>query len=251
MLFFGSKSKKINKEYDKTRIPVHIAIFMDGNGRWAKKRGMPRKVGHREGANTLRTISKFCNKIGIKYLTVYAFSTENWTRPKEEVDALMSLLLEYLRDIDNEIGDDNVRIRIIGDVGRLSEEIQKEIAVVNRKTEKNDGFNLIFALNYGGRDEIVHAVRDIAIKVKKGLLKEDEITENTVTNYLYTVGIPDPELVIRASGEKRISNFLLWQSAYSEFWFPNVLWPDFREEHIIEAIIEYQSRNRRYGGIKG
>lgn len=248
-MFFSKWKKKEKADIGEGKLPEHIAIVMDGNGRWAQKRGLPRNLGHREGSNTLRKIVKACDRIGIKYLTVYAFSTENWNRPKGEVDCLMDLLLEYLKNAENEIGGRNIRIRVIGNVNRLSEEIKSEIARVMKSTEKNDGMTLVIALNYGGRDEIVAAVKRIAEDVKKGSLSLDAIDEQTVADHLYTFGIPDPDLMIRPSGEKRISNFLLWQSAYTELCYSNVLWPDFDEENLLEAIKEYQSRDRRYGGV--
>ena len=246
MFFFGKRNRSINM--DKNTLPVHIAIFMDGNGRWASQRGLPRSAGHREGANNLKKIVKYSDEIGIKYLTVYAFSTENWSRPKDEVDALMSLLLEFLKNADKEIAGKNIKIKVIGDSNGLTEEIKKEIVRVTENTKKNDGLTLVIALNYGSRSEIVEMVRRIAIDVKKGGLNTDAINEQLVSNYLYTAGIPDPDLVIRPSGENRLSNFLLWQSSYAEFWYSNILWPDFSKKDLIGAIEEYQKRNRRYGG---
>lgn len=231
------------------KLPVHIAIIMDGNGRWAKKRGLPRNFGHREGSNTLKRIVKFCNGIGIKYMTVYAFSTENWNRPKSEVDTLMSLLLEYLKNADKELAGQNIRIRVIGEKTRLNEEIKNEITRVEKSTVGNTGLNLNIALNYGSRNEIVHAVKEIAKDVKLGKLKIEDINESALESRLYTACIPDPDLLIRTSGEERLSNFLLWQLAYTEFWYTDVLWPDFTKEHILEAIKVYQSRNRRFGGV--
>ncbi|HOQ36457.1 MAG TPA: isoprenyl transferase [Acetivibrio sp.] len=250
MSFFKNifkKSKK--KEIDYNNLPQHIAIIMDGNGRWARKRSLPRSVGHKEGAKTLKRITTFCGEIGIKYLTVYAFSTENWKRPKSEVDALMALLLEYLKNAETHIGGKDVRIKTIGDVSVFSDEIKKEIDRVTKLTGKNTGLELNIALNYGSRDEIVHAVKEIAREVAHGKIKTDDINEKMMIDKLYTSGVPDPDLLIRPGGEKRLSNFLLWQSAYTEFWYTDVLWPDFREEHIVEAILDYQNRNRRFGGI--
>ncbi len=247
MFFFGKRSKSINM--DRNTLPAHVAIVMDGNGRWASGRGLPRSVGHREGANTLKKIVRYSNEIGIKYLTVYAFSTENWSRPKDEVDALMSLLLEFLKNAEREIAGENIKIKIIGDSNGLTEEIKKEIVRVMESTKKNNGLTLVIALNYGSRGEIVEMVRRIAMDVKKGGLSTDAINEQLVSNYLYTAGIPDPDLVIRPSGENRLSNFLLWQSSYAEFWYSNILWPDFSKKDLLEAVEEYQKRNRRYGGI--
>lgn len=249
MLFFSKWKKGSAAQQNIEQLPVHIAIVMDGNGRWAKKRGLPRTVGHKEGANTLRKIVKACDRIGIRYLTVFAFSTENWRRPKSEVEALMSLLLEYLKNAEREIGGKNIRIRVIGSMQGLSEEIRQEIRRVTVNTAKNTGLNLIIALNYGGRDEIVQAVQKLAEDVRKGSLKPDGIDEQVLSSYLYTSDIPDPDLVIRPSGENRLSNFLLWQSAYSEFWYSSVLWPDFSESHLKQAISDYQQRNRRFGGV--
>lgn len=243
---FSGKSKDATGS---GKLPVHIAIIMDGNGRWAKKRGLPRNFGHREGSNTLKRIVKFCNGIGIKYMTVYAFSTENWNRPKSEVDTLMSLLLEYLKNADKELAGQNIRIRVIGEKTRLNEEIKNEITRVEKSTVDNTGLNLNIALNYGSRNEIVHAAKEIAKDVKLGKLKIEDINENALESRLYTACIPDPDLLIRTSGEERLSNFLLWQLAYAEFWYTDVLWPDFSKEHILEAIKVYQSRNRRFGGV--
>lgn len=243
------KYKKRDSEIDYNNLPVHIAIIMDGNGRWAKRRGLPRSIGHREGSKTLKQITTFCGEIGIKYLTVYAFSTENWKRPKNEVDSLMTLLLDYLKNAETHIGGKDVRIRTIGDTSVFSSEIKKEIDRVTRLTGKNNGLTLNIALNYGSRDEIVHAVREIAKDTAIGKIKADDINEEMLTSRLYTKGVPDPDLLIRPGGEKRLSNFLLWQAAYTEFWYTDVLWPNFKKEHIIEAILEYQKRHRRYGGI--
>lgn len=242
MLF--SKNKKI----DLTNIPRHIAIIMDGNGRWAKKRGLSRSFGHREGSKTLRKIVEACYELGVKYLTVYAFSTENWSRPKEEVDELMKLLLEYLRNAENELKGKNVRIRVIGDRNRLPEEIRAEIDRVEKNTLHISGLDFIIALNYGGRQEITSAVSRLIEDVKAG--KVTEISEEAIAERLYTSGIPDPDLLIRTSGEIRLSNFLIWQSSYSELYFCDVLWPDFTRQHLIEAIMSYQGRQRRFGGIK-
>ncbi|MGI6669636.1 MAG: isoprenyl transferase [Acetivibrionales bacterium] len=231
------------------KLPVHIAIIMDGNRRWAERRGLPRSVGHREGANTLKRIVKECDALGIKYLTAFAFSTENWNRPKEEVDALMSLLLEFLRNADKELAGKNIRISVIGETDRLSEEIRREIARVMQNTAENTGLNLIIALNYGSRTEIARAAARIATDVKEGRIRAEDINEEMFSGYLYTAGIPDPDLVIRPSGENRLSNFLLWQSSYSEFWYSDILWPDFTKKNLLEAIEAYQQRDRRFGGL--
>lgn len=232
-------------------LPVHIAIIMDGNGRWARKRGLPRNVGHREGAGTIKKIVRFCAEIGIKCMTVFAFSTENWKRPKSEVDGLMALLMDFLSNAEKELAGSDIRIRVIGEINGLSKEMQTEIARVENLTENRKGMTLLIALNYGGRNEILSAVRDIAGEAARGRIRPQDIDESMISERLYTSGMPDPDLIIRTSGEKRISNFLLWQSAYSEFLYSDVLWPDFSEEDIMKAIREYQNRNRRFGGTQG
>lgn len=245
------RKKDVKQEF--ASIPKHIAIIPDGNGRWAKKRGLPRNVGHREGSMALKKVVIYCSEAGVKYLTVYAFSTENWKRPKSEVDALMSLLVEFLRNAEKELDGSNVKIKVIGDVKGLPEELQKEIIRVEKLTGINNGLNLNICLNYGGRLELLHAVKEIAVKVKSGNLKIDEIDEIDEKQFescLYTAGIPEPDLLIRTSGEQRISNFLLWQCAYTEFWFINELWPDVNGSHIAEAIRAYEKRNRRFGGLE-
>ena len=238
------------KLMDINRIPSHIAIIMDGNGRWAKKRNLPRTFGHRAAIETIKAIVKCCSKIGVKYLTLYAFSTENWKRPPEEVNALMGLLVEYLKKEINELDSNNVFVNYIGDISALPEICQRELIKSKERTMKNTGLTLNLALNYGGRDEIKKAVIKIANEFKTGKLCEADITEDLISNYLYTSGMPDPDLMIRPSGEYRISNFLLWQSAYSELWFSNIYWPDFKPKNLYEAIIDYQKRDRRFGGIK-
>lgn len=252
MSFFKNIFKKRDLhsfEIDYDNLPAHIAIIMDGNGRWAKKRNMPRSVGHREGSNNLDKIAHFCGEIGIKYLTVYAFSTENWKRPKSEVNTLMDLLLDYLKNAEKHIAGRSVRIRTIGDTSILSKEIQEQIVRVTKLTENNTGLTLNIAINYGGKDEIVHAVKELAKEVAEGKLSYESINEEMISNRLYTKDTPDPDLLIRPGGEKRISNFLIWQSAYTEFWYTDVLWPDFSKEDVLEAIREYQLRNRRFGGV--
>lgn len=246
---FARKGKKKEYEIDYDRLPVHIAVIPDGNGRWANKKSLPRSLGHREGSNVLKKVVIFCDKIGIKYLTVYAFSTENWKRPKSEVDALMSLLLEFLKNAERELDGSNVRIRVIGDVNMLPQDMQREIARVVKLTAGNTGVNLNIALNYGGRHEIIAAIKKISSDVKNGIITVDDIDEKMISSKLYTLEIPDPDLLIRTSGEKRSSNFLLWQLAYTEFWYTDVLWPDFRERHLLEAIHDFQNRSRRFGGI--
>ncbi len=249
MFFLRKLFKKNDIKQDDGIIPEHIAIIMDGNGRWAKKRGLPRRIGHREGAMALKRTALHCNKIGIKYLTVYAFSTENWKRPKEEVDALMELFVEFLDDTEKELSKHSIRISFIGDLKIFSYKIQQKIRSVQERSNKNTGLHLNIAINYGGRNELILAVKSVAEDVLKGVVSIDKIDDELFSNRLYTAGIPEPDLMIRTSGEKRISNFLLWQLAYSEFWFPEVLWPDFGEEHIRESIVEYRNRQRRYGGI--
>ena len=249
MLFFGKKNRNNTVLVQHEQVPGHIAIIMDGNGRWAAKRGLPRSAGHREGANTLKRIVRASDEVGIKYLTVYAFSTENWTRPKNEVDALMSLLLEFLKNADREIAGKNIRILIIGDAAGLSEEIKREIARIKADTCRNTGLTLVIALNYGSRGEITEAIKQISREIKRGSLKPEDINEQLVSNHLYTSGIPDPDLIIRPSGESRLSNFLLWQASYAEFWYSDILWPDFTKNDLLQAISDYQRRNRRFGGI--
>lgn len=249
MFGFRSKKKDIESQLDPQNIPVHIGIIMDGNGRWAKKRGLPRSAGHRMGAKVLEKITRDAGNLGVKFLTVYAFSTENWKRPKEEVDALMVLLGEYLDDYKKLIGDDDIRIRIVGSKNGLSDEIIEKIKVVEEATKNNSAITLNIALNYGGRDEIVHSVKNIAKKVSDGEINLDDIDEKLISENLYTYYMPDPDFIIRPSGEKRLSNFLIWQSAYTEFWYSNINWPDFTREDFIRAIVDYQNRNRRFGGV--
>ncbi|WP_446899506.1 isoprenyl transferase [Clostridium sp. LBM24168] len=235
---------------DKNNIPKHIGIIMDGNGRWAKERNLPRTFGHRAGVENIREIVKECNNIGVKYLTLYAFSTENWSRPKDEISALMRLLVQYLRKEFNELNKNNVLINHIGDISKLPELCQKELERAYENTKNNTGLVLNLALNYGGRAEIVRAFRLMAIDIKNGLLKNENIDEKTVSNYMYTRNMPDPDIIIRPSGEKRLSNFFLWQCAYCEFWYSDIYWPDFRKDDLLKAIYDYQNRDRRFGGIK-
>lgn len=242
-------SKKQKNEIDFSCLPTHIGIIMDGNGRWAKKRHLPRSAGHAAGADTLKKIVTECNNIGIKYITVYAFSTENWKRPKEEVDYLMKLLLDYLRDAENSLAGENVVIKAIGSRKELSEEIQEQIIKTENFTKNNTGIIMNIALNYGSREEIVSAVREIAGKVQNRLINADSITAEEISKQLYTGGQPDPDLIIRTSGEERLSNFMLWQAAYSEFWFTKKLWPDFNKSDLYKAISDYQKRGRRFGGV--
>ncbi len=235
------------KKMDSTRLPAHIGIIMDGNGRWAKKRALPRSAGHSAGSKNFKQIARYCNQIGLQYLTVYAFSTENWKRPQKEVESIMNLLRDYLKDAKN-FKDENIKVRFIGDLKALPEDIQTLIQEAEDGSKDATGLRLNIALNYGGRDEIVHAVRKIAQEYKDGSLLK--INEQTISDRIYTFDQPDPDLIIRPSGEYRLSNFLLWQSAYSEFWFSNVLWPDFKPSDLDRAIADYQKRDRRYGDIQ-
>lgn len=244
------RKKKLKHEIDPERLPEHIGIILDGNGRWATKRGLPRSAGHSAGADTLKKIVTECNNMGVKYITVYAFSTENWSRPKEEVDFLMNLLLNYLRNAEKTLAGENVVIRAIGSRAELSEEIRQQILKTEAFTANNTGIVMNIALNYGGREEIVHAVKSICADVKDGKLDSEALDERLFSEYLYTAGQPDIDLLIRTSGEQRLSNFLLWQNSYSEMWFTRKLWPDFTVHDLHNAIIDYQSRGRRFGGIQ-
>ena len=234
--------------FEKENFPRHIAIIMDGNRRWAKAKGMPGKAGHKEGAKTLEKIVRYANKIGLEYITVYAFSTENWKRTEDEVGTLMALLQNYLDDYSKRADTENIKVKILGDISVLSEGMQKSIKNCMERTKNNTGVTFNIALNYGGRNEILSAVKKIAQDVKDEKLKVDDITEELISNNLYTKGEPDPDLVIRTSGELRTSNFLPWQIVYSEFLFLEKLWPDFTEEDLDNAILEYQKRNRKFGG---
>ncbi len=229
-------------------LPRHIAVIMDGNGRWAKKRHLPRTAGHSVGAKTFKSICLYANEIGIEYMTFYAFSTENWRRPKEEVDALMKLFTEYLSDSVN-FKDKNIRLKFIGDRSVLSDEIKELMKNAEENSKDCTGLTVNLAINYGGRDEIVHAVREIAGDVKNGKLNPEDITADTVEQNLYTAGDPPVDLLIRPGGEYRISNFLIWQITYSEYWFSEVLWPDFKPKHLNEAIESFAGRKRRFGGV--
>ena len=231
--------------------PRHIAIIMDGNGRWAGSRGLPRVVGHQRGADSVRTAVKACAELGVEYLTLYAFSSENWKRPAAEVQDLMSLLRLYLRRELNELADNDVRLRVIGDTDALDPDIQDLIDDAEERTGDNRGLTLTVALNYGGRNEIVSAVRAVAAQVASGQIEPDAINADYFASFLQTQGTPDPDLLIRTSGEHRLSNFLLWQSAYSELVFTPVLWPDFGREELERSIVEFQRRERRYGGTSG
>lgn len=237
------------KTIDFEKLPRHVAIILDGNGRWAEKRGLPRSAGHREGAKAVKRIIEYAYDLGIRYLTFFAFSSENWSRPKEEVDELMKLYLEYLKNAENESNDKNVRVKIIGSRQGLSRELVEQIEKVEKNTADKDRMTLLIALNYGGRQDILQAVKKIVDDVQNGLLDKDSITEKDIQKKLYTEDIPDPDLMIRTSGEMRISNFLIWQCSYTEFYFTDVLWPDFREKHFRDALLEYQRRNRRFGSL--
>ena len=240
------KPKTIDKSELKT-IPRHIAIIMDGNGRWAKERGLPRIAGHREGINSVREITKICGEIGVKYLTLYTFSTENWSRPKTEVKALMTLLLSTIKKEIKELHKNDVKFSTIGDISILPKGTVKGIKEGEKLTFDNSGLNLILALNYGSRQEIISAVNNIVLDIKKGSLDSNSIDENIFSSYLYTNNCPDPDLLIRTSGELRISNFLLWQSAYTEMYLTNTYWPSFRENELFTAIVDFQNRERRFG----
>lgn len=242
------EKKKDGKE--KPLVPAHVAIIMDGNGRWAKQRGLPRLKGHEQGSESVRAVLRACRQAGVKYLTLYAFSIENWIRPKSEIRGLMSLLIRFLRGEEHELHDNKVRLRVIGRIEDLPKGVQKEACRVMKATEHYEGGQLILALSYGGRAEIVNAARQIALKVKAGDIDPEKIDEAMIGQHLYAPDIPDPDLLIRTSGEMRASNFLLWQISYSEFYFTNVLWPDFREKEFLEAIGEYSRRHRRFGDVE-
>lgn len=236
-------------DLDKLNIPSHVAIILDGNGRWAKKRMMPRNYGHKKGAQAVEQICEDAFNIGIKYLTVYAFSTENWNRPESEVEALMKLLNNYLIDSIERSTKNNMKVRIIGDKSKLSEDIRNNILKLEEATKNNTGLNFTIAINYGSRDEMIRAMKLLAKDVELGKIKSDEITETTYEKYLDTYGIPDPDLLIRTSGEQRLSNYLLWQLAYTEFYFTDCLWPDFNKDELIKAVLGYNKRERRFGKV--
>lgn len=246
---------KQNRELDEkeetisANIPKHIAIIMDGNGRWAKNRGLPRIAGHREGMKVINKIVRKANELGVEVLTLYAFSTENWKRPKSEVDFLMKLPERFLGTELPQLMKENVKVRLMGSIEELPEHTKRAVNKAVEQTASNTGLILNFALNYGSRFEIVHAVKKISEQVEQGMINPNDISEDLINNYLMTTELRDPDLLIRTSGEIRLSNFMLWQVAYSEFWFTDVLWPDFREHHLLEAIFVYQKRARRYGGV--
>ena len=245
MFFKKHKSVRV----DKMSFPKHIAIILDGNGRWAKKRGLPRSAGHSMGAKNLENVVRYLKDTSVRYLTVYAFSTENWKRPKDEVDDLMALLEKYLRNYDELLGGEDVRLKIIGRKEGLSDTLIDLINEVEEKSKNRKQLTVSIALNYGGRLEICDAAKKIAEDVKSGKIDVSDIDENLFNDYIYTKNIPDPDLIIRPSGEERLSNFLLWQCAYSEFWFSNVCWPDFTPDKLEGAVADFQKRNRRFGGV--
>lgn len=233
---------------DKSKLPVHIGFIMDGNGRWAQKRGLHRTFGHREGAQAFRKIARYCKKIGIKYITFYAFSTENWSRPKEEVDAIMALFSQYLEEADN-FAEDKTRLIFLGDKAPFNPKMRERMIELEKASENFDEMTLALAINYGGRDDIVHSVKRIAELVESGDIRSSDIDESLVGSLLYTGTMPDADLIIRPSGEKRLSNFLIWQSAYAEFYFTDVLWPDFTPAELDKALKDFAQRNRRFGGV--
>lgn len=234
---------------DFSNLPAHVGIIMDGNGRWAKRRGLPRKMGHKVGAETFRTIVRYANRIGLRYMTMYVFSTENWSRPKDEVNAIMDLLRKYLEDVDN-YRSENIRIRFLGDLTVFDAKMQAKMAEIEKTSRDNTGLTLNLAVNYGGRSELTSAARQLALDAAAGRIRPEEITEQMLADRLYTKGEPDVDLIIRPSGEYRLSNFLIWQSAYAEYVFMDeILWPDFKPADLDRALEEYQCRNRRFGGV--
>ena len=250
MGLFDLKKSYEAGQVDMSRLPRHIAIIMDGNGRWAKQRGLPRTAGHKVGAEVFRKVAKHCKKLGVEYLTVYAFSTENWKRPAEEVNTIMGLLKQYMLEAIETMEEEKIRLKFFGDLSPLSPELQKLVEKTNALSKQIDGVQANICLNYGGRDEILRAARAFAKECAAGEKQPEELTEAMFSDYLFSAGVPDPELIIRPSGEVRLSNFLLWQCAYAEFYFCDTLWPDFNEETLEAAIIDYQKRDRRFGGIK-
>lgn len=234
---------------DFSNLPAHVGVIMDGNGRWAKRRGLPRKMGHKVGAETFRTIVRYANRIGLRYMTMYVFSTENWSRPKDEVNAIMDLLRKYLEDVDN-YRSENIRIRFLGDLTVFDAKMQAKMAEIEKNSRDNTGLTLNLAVNYGGRSELTSAARQLALDAAAGKIRPEEITEQMLADRLYTKGEPDVDLIIRPSGEYRLSNFLIWQSAYAEYVFMDeILWPDFKPADLDRALEEYQRRNRRFGGV--
>lgn len=247
-MFFKKKAEEV--VLDSTRIPQHIGVIMDGNGRWAKRRGLPRSAGHKRGADILEGLCDYCNGLGVKALTVYAFSTENWSRPQKEIDALMELLYDYLLQVEEKFRGRNMKLKISGDIRPLSEKIKAAIKHAEEVTASGTGMVLNIALNYGGRDEIVRAVRRISADVQKKKLEIDAIDEKIFAGYLDMADLPEVDMIIRPSGEKRLSNFMLWQAAYAEFWYSDICWPDFKNKDMERAIFDFQNRDRRFGGVK-
>ena len=250
-MFFKKKRKtQVNKEQLlNAPLPQHIAIILDGNGRWARKRGLPRTAGHQEGAMNVREITKLCANIGIKALTVYAFSTENWKRPDEEVKFLMKLPIRFFDEFSPELVENNIRLNVIGNIDELPKDLQQKVLEITDLTKDNTKMTLTIALNYGSQDEIKQAIKSIATDVKNGDLEVEDINETVIENYLMTSDLPPLDLMIRTSGELRISNYLLWQLAYAELYFTSIAWPDFKEEQLYEALLDYQKRNRRFGSL--
>ena len=244
-----SKENKAG-QVDLNNLPCHVAVIMDGNGRWAQKRGLPRSAGHKAGAETFRKLGTYCKNLGIDYLTVYAFSTENWKRPKDEVDGIMHLLEQYLHECIDTMEKDGNRLHFLGDLSVLTPELRELIDETNEISSRIEGFQANVCLNYGGRDELLRAARHFAADCVEGCCRPEELDEERFSGYLFTDGLPDPELIIRTSGEERLSGFLLWQCAYSELYFCDTLWPDFGPEDMDRAIVAYQQRDRRFGGVK-
>lgn len=246
---FQTKKKKPSTTEQTFEVPRHVAIIMDGNGRWAKKRGLPRTAGHVSGAETFRDIATYCKELGMDYLTVYAFSTENWKRPQEEVGAIMELLEKYLHEAIETMAKDHIKLAFFGDLSPLSPELRELCERTAEISRSYEGFQANICLNYGGRDEIVRAAKEFARACKRGEHEPEQLTEAVFSNFLWSSGIPDPDLIIRPSGEVRISNFLLWQSAYAEFYFTDVLWPDFKRAELDRALLDFSRRSRRFGGV--
>ena len=244
-----SKRKPADTDLAELKIPTHLAVIMDGNGRWAKKRMLPRSAGHRAGADNLKTLCKNCGHYGIKYVTVYAFSTENWSRPESEVHTLMELFVEYFDRYDPELEAEGIRVRFTGDIASLPQNIREVCKRAEEGSKHRDRMTLIVAFNYGGRREIVQAAQKLAEKVASGEIRSEDITEDLFAQHLYMPDVPDPDLIIRPSGEERTSNFLVWEGAYSELWFSDVLWPDFGMKELTDALIAYTKRDRRFGGL--
>ncbi|MCC8123596.1 MAG: di-trans,poly-cis-decaprenylcistransferase [Oscillospiraceae bacterium] len=250
MALFGKKRTAAAREsVDRARLPQHVAVILDGNGRWARRRGLPRSAGHAAGAENFRTIATLCKNMGIKYFTVYAFSTENWKRPTEEVAAIMKLLGQYLQESIEKMEKDHIRLHFWGDLTPLSDELKALCATTDRISEGYTGMDVNVCLNYGGRDEIMHAARAFAQECLDAGRVPEKMEPSMLERHLYSAGVPDPDLIIRPSGEERISNFLLWQSAYAEYYFTDVMWPDFNEDELLRAFAAYQKRTRRFGGI--